>query len=69
VTLAHPPNPMPITKIYPHNMMFIMNMAVQLGRKNGGFSTELCILIKKKIKTLEKIPVIWSPRLLVICIP
>jgi hypothetical protein len=42
VTLAHPPHPIPITMIHMHTNMFTRYTAAQLGRKKGGFSTDVC---------------------------
>jgi hypothetical protein len=41
--LAHPPNPKPTTSTHTTINAFNTYMAVQLGRKTGGFSTAFCI--------------------------
>nr|GMD01492.1 hypothetical protein GW17_00033112 [Ipomoea batatas] len=40
--LAHPPNPNPTTKTQHTMKMFSAYTAVQLGKKNGGFSAAFC---------------------------
>lgn len=42
VMLAHPPNPNPTTNTHTTINAFTMYIAVQLGRKNGGFSAAFC---------------------------
>jgi len=46
VILAHPPNPNPTTKTHTTMKAFKTYTAVQLGRKEGGFSTAFCKMRK-----------------------
>ncbi|KAG6511906.1 hypothetical protein ZIOFF_029985 [Zingiber officinale] len=56
--LAHPPSPNPTTSTHTTTNEFTMNIAVQLGRKKGGFSAEFCRTDRRHAITLAN-PVNW----------
>jgi hypothetical protein len=54
--LAHPPNPNPTTRTHTTINELTTNIAVQLGKKNGGFSAAFCKTVKNKKVNLNPTP-------------